>query len=73
MTENERQKLLVKIIEKEWLSKYKITNYLNLFINTNGESDKNVNARNKWRDDLIFLRNLPCDDNNLIAGRLVRL
>lgn len=73
MTENERHKLLVKIIENEWLSKYKITNYLNLFINTNGESDKNVNARNKWRDDLIFLRNLPCDDNNLIAGRLVQI
>lgn len=70
LTTSQRQNILCSIIGNKWMSKSKVIEYLEIFISTNGESSKNINARQKWIEDLEFIRNYNFENQPFIKGEL---
>ena len=54
LTAVERHYIISKLIDKDIMTKTEITDYLNLFIDLNGQRDSNARAVRKWQNDLAF-------------------
>lgn len=66
----QRQCILASIIGNGWMTKSKVMEYLEIFISTNGESSKNINAREKWTEDLRFVQNYNKENQDYIHAEL---
>lgn len=58
LSQAERQRLLAKIIHADIVSKPDVIQHLNWLIKMNGKKAGNDIAKEKWEDDLFFVRNL---------------
>lgn len=58
LSQAERQQLLAKIIHADIVSKPDVIQHLNWLIKMNGKKAGNDIAKEKWEDDLFFVRNL---------------
>lgn len=69
LTKSEREKLLSALITNNIMSKSDIIQYLNWFIQANGQRFGNNIAREKWQSDLAFVRdfNKSAQSNHVIS------
>ncbi len=61
LSAGERQQILAQIVEAGYLEIYEMINFLDFLINTNGKKRENVLACEKWKEDIVFLRNYKRD------------
>lgn len=67
LSDEERQEILVTIIENGILTKTEILQYLNHFIGFNGERLQNRFAVTKWESDYHFVADLNIDGHPLVC------
>ncbi len=60
-SEEYRHKKLEQIIRFGYMKKWRVIEYLEQFIRYNGEKWENMYAREKWENDLAFVRALEID------------
>lgn len=58
LSQKERETLLASLINHNLISKANTIQYLNWFIQMNGQRSGNSLAKEKWESDLIFVRKL---------------
>ena len=61
LSESERQNILVNLLYNG-VSKFEIIKYLSMLVETNGSSSRMYSARDKWKQDLKFVRNYKIDE-----------
>lgn len=57
LSRQQRQKILAHLIDMKIMTKYEISNHLQMLIETNGKQYKNRYAVKKWREDNEFVNN----------------
>jgi len=68
LSESKRHTLLSKIIDNGLIERGEVIKYLRMFIDTNGENYNNRFAKEKWQNDLNFIRQHNAD--RTILGQL---
>lgn len=61
LSETERQNILINLLYHN-TSKYEIINHLTMLVETNGNSSRMHNARERWISDLRFIRDYRIDE-----------
>lgn len=72
LSEKERHNILKKIITNELISKQEIIRNLEFYISYNGKKENNVEAKRKWKEDLLFVSGFVEDNQEIIKGKIIR-
>lgn len=72
LTTTQRQSTLAYIIENQLMTKEQIINILEFLVHFNGKRERNLSARLKWEEDIIFVSRYTHDNSRRIKAKFVR-
>ena len=72
LSDTERRALLAKLIDHHVFEKEEIITFLNMMLNTNARSPRNIEARPKWLDDLQFVLDYKINSSSCVNVDSIR-